>query len=331
MKIIKPNAILLEGEPYQKIERCGRICYKSENNITTESAINFVNRMIQNGHLAMLEHSTIYLKIYSKNFVNALIAMLETLKNSKNDNITPYINITTDFSVCYISASFRTFLNLLNAEITDYKDIQTAIAVGLNTKFPEVFKIDNEYRLSTKMDIFNENEFIDDVIAEYGFFADDILKKHITHSIVFTCDRGVSHEFVRHRPCSFAQESTRYCSYNKAKFGSEITVIEPLFFKDSIDKYAMWKTGCEVAEKMYFSLIDNGATPQEARSVLPNSLKTELVITATENEWQHIVNLRLLGTTGKPHPQMVECMKIAYPILHEVSNGRISGYNNVSE
>ena len=140
------------------------------------------------------------------------------------------------------------------------------------------------------------------------------------------CDRGVTHEFVRHRPCSFAQESTRYCNYSLGKFDNSVTFIEPFFFDkfgDSHHLYNAWCCAMEKAEEVYFCLLDNGATPQEARSVLPNSLKTELIITATEQEWKHIVNLRYFGTTGAPHPQIKEVMGLVVEDLAKASDGRI--------
>ena len=135
--------------------------------------------------------------------------------------------------------------------------------------------------------------------------------------------RGFSHEFVRHRVASFAQESTRYCNYSKDKFGNEITVIEPCFWNSKPEAYNVWKNICQDCETVYFNLLRGGSTPQEARTVLPNSLKTEIVVTATEKEWQHIVNLRYLGTTGTPHPQMKEVMSLAIQDLAMQSGGRI--------
>ena len=129
--------------------------------------------------------------------------------------------------------------------------------------------------------------------------------------------RGVSHEIVRHRMASYAQESTRYCNYSQGKFGSEITVIEPLFFDKNSVEYAIWKDSCLQAEKAYNELIQMGRTPQEARSVLPNSLKTEIVVTMNLREWIHFFNLRAVGTTGDPHPQMKE---IAVMVLEKFSN-----------
>lgn len=136
--------------------------------------------------------------------------------------------------------------------------------------------------------------------------------EHAHVSVKFICDRGVSHEIVRHRVASYAQESTRYCDYSSGKHGNEITVIKPSFFKEGTPEYAAWKCACEVSEKMYLDLLSMGRSPQEARSVLPNSLKTEIVVTMNLREWIHFFNLRAVGTTGAPHPQMVES---ALPVL----------------
>lgn len=123
------------------------------------------------------------------------------------------------------------------------------------------------------------------------------------------CDRGVSHEIVRHRLASYTQESTRYCNYTKGKFGSEITVIEPCFFEKYTAKYKAWEETIKIIEAGYNTLIELGATPQEARSVLPNSLKTEVVMTMNLREWRHFFTLR---TSKAAHPQMRE---VAIPLL----------------
>lgn len=144
----------------------------------------------------------------------------------------------------------------------------------------------------------------------------EAMLEHGSLSILFICDRGVSHEIVRHRMASFAQESTRYCNYSKDKFGNEITVIEPLYYGNDIETnimYDIWKYQCQSAEHAYFSLLRQGSTPQEARSVLPNSLKTELVMTANYREWRHFFKLRC---DSAAHPQMRE---LAVPLLRELS------------
>ena len=123
-----------------------------------------------------------------------------------------------------------------------------------------------------------------------------------------------SHELVRHRIASFSQESTRYCNYSRDGFGNEVTFIRPCFYNKGSEQYLLWQSECESAERKYFELLIVGSTPQEARSVLPNSLKTEVVMTANLREWRHFFKLRALGTTGKPHPQMLE---VTIPLLKE--------------
>ena len=135
--------------------------------------------------------------------------------------------------------------------------------------------------------------------------------EHEKVSIKVICDRGVSHEIVRHRIASYSQESTRYCNYSKSKFGNEITVIKPCFWDEDDLKYVLWKKTMEEIEKAYLELINKGATPQEARSILPNSLKTEIVITMNLREWRHFFKLR---TANNAHPQMQE---VARMILDE--------------
>lgn len=141
--------------------------------------------------------------------------------------------------------------------------------------------------------------------------------EHASITAKFVCDRGVSHEIVRHRLASFAQESTRYCNYSKDQFGKEITVIEPCFFARESPGYALWKRACEIAESCYFGLLGMGRSPQAARSVLPNSLKTEIVITMNIREWRHFFRLRAIGTTGAPHPQMQQVAQIAFDMFKE--------------
>ena len=136
--------------------------------------------------------------------------------------------------------------------------------------------------------------------------------EHVSFTVKFVVDRGVSHEIVRHRIASYCQESTRYCNYSKDDFCSEITVIEPLFLKEGTLGYKHWWNGCRLAEIKYFNLLDWGCTPQEARSVLPHSLKTEVVMTANLREWRTFFKLR---TAPVAHPQMVE---VTRPLLDKL-------------
>lgn len=142
----------------------------------------------------------------------------------------------------------------------------------------------------------------------------EAMLEHFSFSVKFIVDRGVSHELVRHRVASFAQESTRYCNYGHE---GEITVIKPLYLTDCGEDYNLWRKACVVAEKQYLDMLAYGFSPQEARAVLPNSLKTEVVMTANLREWRHFFSLRACGSTGKPHPQMLE---VAVPLLKEVKS-----------
>ena len=150
--------------------------------------------------------------------------------------------------------------------------------------------------------------------------------EHHNISVRIITDRGITHEIVRHRICSISQESTRYCNYSNAKFGSEITVILPVWFYGLVDsnfkllgadestselepneiEFVQWRNACEASQEYYFMLLSLGQTAQEARSVLPNSLKTELVMTANLREWRHFFTLR---ASSKAHPQMQELAK----------------------
>lgn len=149
-------------------------------------------------------------------------------------------------------------------------------------------------------------------------FVQNIIKRghesvieHYSVTVKVVCDRGISHEIVRHRLASYSQESTRYCNYSAGKFGNELTVIRPFFWNESEEKYRIWQKSMEDAEQAYLALISLGATPQEARSVLPNSLKTEIVMTMNLREWRHFFRLR---AEAHAHPQMRE---IAVPLLYE--------------
>lgn len=138
--------------------------------------------------------------------------------------------------------------------------------------------------------------------------------EHVSLSVKVICDRGVSHEIVRHRLASYSQESTRYCNYGSEKFGGEITFIKPIFFAEGTPSWEIWKDSCEVAESAYFDLLEFGCSPQEARSVLPNSLKTEIVMTMNLREWRHFLRLR----GGKAaHPQIREVTKMIHEVFRE--------------
>ncbi len=135
--------------------------------------------------------------------------------------------------------------------------------------------------------------------------------EHVSITFKIICDRGVSHEIVRHRLASYSQESSRYCDYSGDKFGGELTFIKPCFWNDGDENYLLWKKTMGQLEEIYLTMRKNGAKPEEARSILPNSLKTELFMTANLREWRHFLKLR---TSKRAHPQMRQ-IAIQLPII----------------
>lgn len=296
MRIIKPSFEIWDQEEglegiYKQIEKAGRVCYKSEDKITETSSKEFVDRMIKSGHGAMLEHGTIYLKL-----LDTLDNM--SLINKYKENKYSIIKEGTEKYNCHGDAIYG-----------------RSICITTN------------YRVLV------ENNWLDDL--EYLCEPTEYHEKRITAK--FICDRGVSHEFVRHRVFSFAQESTRYCNYSKDKFQG-ITFIQPPWLDGDIsneDGSKFYDTYTDVylhtlttAENAYLDLLkqwdekvpdkrfksgykNNPWTPQQARAVLPNSLKTELVMTGFTKDWVHFFELR---DAGSAHPQARE---LAQPLHRE--------------
>lgn len=158
------------------------------------------------------------------------------------------------------------------------------------------------YKSEDKIQEGSAEKFISNIVKR----GHEAVIEHYNITVKFICDRRVTHEIVRHRLASYCQESTRYCNYANDKFNGEITVIKPMFLEVGTDGWELWHDACAMAEKFYFDLLDFGCTPQEARAVLPNSLKTELVMTANIREFRHFFKLR--------------CSKAAHPQMREVAN-----------
>lgn len=278
MKLIESSVqIIEEKDPYKMIELAGRTCYKSEDKITENSAKEFVDRMIKLGHGAMLEHGTIYLTIDGE-----------------------------DPNLSKIQSNPHTKVNLVPYEVLTESN----------------YTISYKAYITTNLRVLVENNLKE--LLCYQVEPTEHHEKRITAK--FICDRGVSHEFVRHRVFSFAQESTRYCDYSKDKFGNDITYIIPSWLDLPEGKYSNWDNDwCDVselkllypevdnlsdpancflqsiknAEYYYFMLINRGWKPQQARQVLPNATKTELVMTGFESDWEHFFELRC---SGAAHP-----------------------------
>ena len=299
MKLIKPSFEIIEQQSgldglYKQIELAGRTCYKSEDKITENSAKKFVDRMIKSGHGAMLEHGTVYLRY--------------DFKAEGDSNSTAYW-LWSKYNKNKYSES-----------------VQAQPIPGVPNGFVAI---------TTNYRVLVENDWLDDL--KYLCEPTEYHKKRVC--VRFICDRGVSHEFVRHRKFSFAQESTRYCNYSKDKFDNELTYICPCWLdydrvqelteianRDNKEVYrmghdeslSMEERGlCSFIYDMsnhehgYLFQISTGWTPQQARAVLPNALKTELVMTGFISDWSHFFELRC---DSAAHPQARE---LAIPLKEE--------------
>lgn len=162
------------------------------------------------------------------------------------------------------------------------------------------------YKSEDKITGGSAEDFVRRIVAR----GHEAVIEHASASFRIVTDRGITHEIVRHRLASYCQESTRYCNYAGERFGQEISVIEPPGM-DAAQR-AAWAAGCEAAEAAYFKMLEAGAPPQIARSVLPTCLKTEIVMTANFREWRHFLRLRLASGA---HPQVIEVSRLIRSIL----------------
>ena len=316
MKIIEPSVEImrtgLEKEfitPEQFIEKVGRTCYKSEDKITDTSAAKFVGNLISRGHEAMIEHWSLIFEAdpatYTsfKSYYDVLAQDCDISLGGKR--IRPYIRFTN----CDFGDGDPHYV--ISGNMRAWRDYAIACAEGLGVIPQYMWSIIRDYPLffPEYQDYIPSN--INNVllhpisVKELNEFERQV---HQDVTVKFVCDRGVSHEMVRHRVASFAQESTRYCNYSKDKFGNELTFIRPSWCNSSDDIYKVWRDKCMEAESAYFLMLDCGATPQEARSVLPNSLKTEIIVTMNLDGWDHFFNLRCANSA---HPDMREVAMMA--------------------
>lgn len=266
----------LEGV-YKQIELCGRVSYKSEDKITENSAEPFVKRMIDSHHYAVLEHGTVYLNPYSWQNMD-----YPDIRNFYYCNPYAKVYTTPEFpqGTCskLISTNFRVLIE--NNRLNDLKYLCTP------TKYHE---------------------------KRYTF--------------KFTCSRAIANELIRHRVFSFMQESQRFVNYSKEKFGNEISYIMPSWYPESsVQQQEAFMQIMKATEDCYMALLgqwdekkpdrrfktgfkNNPLTPQQARDVLPNATKTELIMTGFSSDWRYLLDLRLFGKTGSPHPDMLDLMK----------------------
>lgn len=263
------------GGIYKQIERCGRTCYKSESNITEDSARPFVDRMIKSNHLSMLEHGTVYLLI-------------------------PYNPYVEDLYHGLVSKYLRNPYSKVN-----FHPLETDIAKPLSDqKIGEKVKVTKlEACITTNMRVIIENKWESDLK-----FLCDPTKFHIKR-YTFRCTTALHcyKDLTRHRKFSFAIESTRYCNYSNTKKFGEMTFIKPTWYDNSskMQKF-IFKGFLKLVEKCYKFFIVSGWQAQQAAEVLPQCIKGDMIITGFEGDWEHLLDLRYKGTTGAPHPMVKE-------------------------
>lgn len=311
MKVIPASFEILDDLDQQsmavRIEACGRLCYKSEDKITEKSTEPFIKNIVKRGHNSVMEMAALSVKVTIDS---------ESLATQLFSTLPKFLFIGwLKKKVLLITGTVRGFRELYqnNPKVKLVKGVTGYLA----QKHPLFF-----------FDLTPQRGFVPQsgVIAEKVPLADidklpaDLLAQHRFIAVKFITNRAVTHEIVRHRPCSFLQESQRYCRYDKDQFGNEVTFIQPMFFDQGSKEYQLWKKAMQETEAIYFDLLKT-ASPQAARTVLPNSCKTELIVYANLLQWLHMFKLR---TSPAAEPSMREVMiplldefKVRFPTVFE--------------
>lgn len=300
MNIVKPGFMIEERDEQRGglaiIERAARTCYKTEDKITEGSAERMARMLIRRHHEAMLEHGD-YIFMFDDYhlFDNVVYALRRLMEES---GIVPLLTFTNIDERPIISGNIRAWREFMasNSAAVYYFTGQID-PIFIEDLIPPEDRVDDPRVIQLRYS---------ELVGETEKLA------HLRQTVRFTVDRGVTHEFVRHRVMSFAQESTRYCDYS----GNGITVIEPPFLTQHTEPYDLWKRQCMSADTAYTHEKRLGLKPEEARTVLPQSTKAELVMTGTLRQWDHFFDMRARQTTGKAHPQAAE---VAIPLMQEMA------------
>ena len=295
MKVIAPSFEILDSLDRQsmatRIEACGRICYKSEDKITDSSADPFIRGIIKHGHNSVTEMAalTLRLKVDTESVLNQFFA-----------TVPRYLVVDRPAKKeLLLTGTVRAWreLYLNHPTVKLVKGVSSFLA----QRYPLFY-----FDLTPKSGwLPQEGIIIDKVkLAEVDRLPADLLSRHRYLAVKIITNRAVTHEIVRHRPVSYLQESQRYCRYDKAQFGNEVTFIKPLFYQEGSAEYGLWEEAMRNTEKLYLELLET-SSPQAARTVLPNSCKTEIIVFANLLEWLHIFKLR---TPKNAEPSMREVM-----------------------
>ena len=269
----------LEGDILRQIESRGRVCYKSEDKITPESATGFVKRAIESGHNTVLEMAVFHLVVEFTTHWDCLDFLAV--------GVTPFISASylggNEMDTLLVSGNVRAFreTGALENKVCDeilffLSSIHPALFSGVPKKAKPTLFFHwgvNAIRFATPEELMGK-------------------PKHTYVCVRFVTSRDVTHQLVRYRRASPLQESQRYCNYTANRFGNSVTFIRPCWYIEGSEEYKLWAQQCSDAEKMYFRLAELGSS-EKARTVLPNSTKSELLIYADLEEWQHIFNQRV--------------------------------------
>ena len=297
----------------EQIEKCGRICYKSEDKIAKDSYKSFIEGIVKRGHNSVLEMASITLSLIARDrSVTTLCKRLpkytivDKLKlNSKYVSTSKNFPVATGLreSVYIVSGNMRSFLDLLRTcgNLSIVQNISEFLMKKypiLYTGFPEIksrYQVCRDIRILTPKEV---NSLPDDLYVRHKFILFHIVT-----------NRAVSHEIVRHRPVSYLQESQRYCRYGQGKFGKDVQFILPsTFYDEDTEEFNIWCKSMQACEDAYLSLLKS-SSPQAARVVLPNSCKTEMMMFTNLQEWMHFIKLRTSKYADPSMQELANCIK----------------------
>lgn len=282
-KIIKPSVERIdEKDNLKRIELAGRVCYKSEKKITEGSARAFCDQILKRGHTSVLEHS------------NVLVAVPSGVAYDISEYCRKYHSETSKQPMLTFSSYILSYV-LISGNVRAWRD---------------VLSVQDRYTFAGDplLDVVEDADYdLAQHTVDPKYLSQEDQQIHSRITLRITCDRGVSHELVRHRVMSFSQESTRYVNYGKRGY----TFIEPWWWDHmGHEMQDLLKWGMQYSVDIYDEMIENGATAQLARAVLPNQIKTEVVVTATPAQWAEFLKLRM---DKAAHPDM---QRVAH-LVHE--------------
>jgi thymidylate synthase (FAD) len=273
-----------------RLEECGRICYKSEELISKDSALPFVKKIAAHGHNSVMEMAVATLQVQCSPAHTAALLGCQPkflIIDQRDDGL-------------LITGSIRSFRELY----VRYPDNQIIkrLTAFLGNRHPYLFE--GVWNAEAAWESEEEIPVKRLTLDEVENLPVNLLLRHRYIGVKFVVNRAVTHEIVRHRPCSFLQESQRYCRYSQDKFDNQVTFIKPMFYAEDTEEYKLWVQAMAETENIYLKLLET-STPQAARTVLPNSCKTEIIVYCNLEEWRHIFKLR---TSNAAEPSMREIM-----------------------